>query len=73
MCWNTELRRQLESSQISRSRQNLNFRNQIWDFPGDTSGKEPAFSAGDKEGCGSILGSGRPLVEGKATHSTILA
>ena len=41
MCWNTELLRQLESSQILRSRQNLNFRNQTQGFPGDTSGKEP--------------------------------
>ena len=72
MCWNTELPRQLESYQISGSRQNLNFRNQTWGCPGDTSGKESACSAGDKEGCASILGSGRPLVEGEATHSTAL-
>ena len=72
MCWNTKLLRQLDSSQISGSRQNFNFRNQTWGCPGDTSGKEPACSAGDKEGCGSVLGSGRALVEGEATHSTAL-
>ena len=38
--------------------------------PGGVSGKESACNAGD---AGSIPGSGRPLEEGIATHSSILA
>ena len=39
-------------------------------FPSGLEGKEPACNAGD---LGSILGSGRPPGEGKATHSSIFA
>ena len=40
------------------------------DFPGGSTGKESASSAGD---LGSIPGLGRALEEGMATHSSILA
>ena len=39
-------------------------------FPGGSDGKESACNVGDK---GSVLGSGRSLEEGMATHSSILA
>ena len=39
-------------------------------FPGGSDGKETACNAGD---LGSIPGSGRPLEEEMATHSSILA
>ena len=39
-------------------------------FPGGSDGKESACSAGD---LGSIAGLGRPLEEGMATHSSIIA
>ena len=43
-------------------------------FPGGASGKEhPPANAGDVRDRGSIPGSGRPLEEGMATHSSILA
>ena len=38
-------------------------------FPGGLDGEESACNAGDP---GSIPGSGRPLEEGRATHSSIL-
>ena len=41
----------------------------IMSFPGGSAGKESACNAGD---LGSILGFGRSLDEGKATHSRIL-
>ena len=40
------------------------------DFPGDSDGKEPTCNAGEPS---SILGLGRPLEKGMATHSSILA
>ena len=40
------------------------------DFPGDSDGKEPTCNAGEPS---SILGLGRPLEKGMATHSGILA
>jgi len=42
-------------------------------FPNDLAGKESACSAGDARDTGSIPGSGNPLEEGTATHSSILA
>ena len=39
-------------------------------FPGGSDGKESTCNAGDP---GSILGSGRPLEKGMATHSSIIA
>ena len=42
----------------------------LWSLGHGSDGKESACSAGD---LGSILGSGRPLKEGMATHSSILA
>ena len=42
----------------------------ILGFPGGSAGKESACNAGD---LGSILGLGRSLDKGKATHSRILA
>ena len=38
-------------------------------FPGASEGKESACNAG---GLGSVPGSGRPLEEGMATHSSVL-
>ena len=43
------------------------------DFPGGASGKEPACQCRRYERCGSIPGSGDPLEDGMATHSSILA
>ena len=42
----------------------------LWSLEYGSEGKESAFSAGD---LGSILGSGRPLEKGMATHSSIPA
>ena len=42
-------------------------------LPGGTSGKELACKAGDARVVGLIPGSGRPLEEGMATHSSVLA
>ena len=42
-------------------------------FPGGTSGKEPAASAGDVRDVGSVPQSGRSPEGGMATHSSILA
>ena len=42
-------------------------------FPGGTSGKEPAASAGDVRDVGSVPRSGRSPEGGMATHSSILA
>ena len=41
-----------------------------WSFPGGSDSKEPSYNAGDP---GLILGLGRSLGEGVATHSSILA
>ena len=41
----------------------------IRSFPGSSAGEESPCNAGDP---GSIPGSGRPLEEGRATHSSIL-
>ena len=42
----------------------------LWDFPGGLDDKEPAR---DAEDLGSILGHGKPLEKGMATHSSVLA
>ena len=42
-------------------------------FPGGTSGKESARSAGDIRDMGSIPGAGRSCEEGMSTQSSILA
>ena len=41
-------------------------------FPGDSALKNPPANAGDLRDLGSILGLGRSLEEGMATHSSIL-
>ena len=41
-----------------------------WGFPGGSEGKESACNARDQ---GSILGSGKSLEKGMATHSSIVA
>ena len=41
-----------------------------WGFPGGSEGKESACNARDR---GSILGSGKSLEKGMATHSSIVA
>ena len=45
----------------------------IWDFPGYTSGKEPASSAGNARDVGRSLSWEDPWEEGTATQSSILA
>ena len=42
----------------------------LWGFPGGLDGKESVCNVEDP---GSILGQGRPLEKGMATHSSILA
>ena len=42
-------------------------------FPDGSAGEESACNAGDIEDASSILGWGRPLVGGQATHCSILA
>ena len=44
-----------------------------WGFPGDSVVKDPPVNVGDAGDTGSILGLGRSLEKGMATHSSIIA
>ena len=51
----------------------FHFQRTLWGFPGGASGKEPVCQCRRAKSMGSISGSGNPLGDKMATHTSILA